>query len=385
MANAQTADILTQLIRFDSVSHRSNLPIIEWIEAYLAERGVTSTRVPDETGEKANLIATIGPKEEAGYILSGHTDVVPVEGQDWTVDPFGGEIIGDRLYGRGSSDMKGFVACMLERVDMMLSAPLSRPIHLVFSHDEEVGCVGVRTAISQIADWPVRPIGCFVGEPTDMEVVVGHKGKRSLRAEITGTTGHSSLAPHFVNAAEYGARLAVFISDIGRRLRADGPRDDLYDMAHTTAHVGVLQSGTQLNIVPEHCRLDFEFRVIGADDVDALVGEVEAYARDVLEPQMQAIQPETGITFSDISEIPGLETSPEADLIALTKRLAGRNAHAKVAFGTEGGLFDKMASIPTVVIGPGRIDRAHKADEYILLSELDQCTFFLDRLIAECR
>lgn len=379
------AEILTDLIRFDSVSSRSNLPVIDWIEAFLSARGVSSVRYPDESGEKANLIASVGPMDVPGYILSGHTDVVPVEGQDWTVDPFAGDIIGERLYGRGSSDMKGYLACVLSRLDKMLEAPLSKPLHMVFSYDEEVGCIGVRKAIDGIKDWSVRPLGCFVGEPTDMDVVVGHKGKRSVRVEITGKTGHSSLAPHFVNAAEYGARLAVFISDIGREFAAKGIRDELYDMAHSTAHVGVFEAGTQLNIVPDRCVIDFEFRVIAADDADALVDRVKAFAESELIPAMQAIAPETGMVFTDLSEIPGLETDPSEDLIAFTKKLAGRNAHSKVAYGTEGGLFTKMADIPTVVIGPGRIDRAHKADEFVLLSELDQCCAFLDRLIAECR
>lgn len=379
------ADILSALIRFDSVSSRSNLPVIDWIEAFLADRDVAATRIADASGEKANLVATIGPPDVPGYILSGHTDVVPVDGQDWTVDPFGGARIDDRVYGRGASDMKGFLACVLSRVDAMIRAGLTRPLHLVFSYDEEVGCIGVRGAIRALADWDVLPAGCFVGEPTDMEVVIAHKGKRSVRAEITGKTGHSSLAPHFVNAAEYGARLTAFISDIGRELAADGARDPLYDMPHSTAHVGVLQAGTQLNIVPERCVIDFEFRVIAADDADALVDRVVAFARTELEPAMQRIDPDTGIAFRDISEIPGLETDPSDDLIALTKQLAGRNAHAKVAYGTEGGLFTKLADIPTVVIGPGKIERAHKADEFVLVSELDRCCAFLDRLIAECR
>jgi len=379
------AAILTDLIGFDSVSSRSNLPVIEWIEAFLSDRGVSSVRYPDKTEPKANLVATIGPADVPGYILSGHTDVVPVEGQDWTVDPFAGDIVGERLYGRGSSDMKGFVACVLSRVDAMLAAPLSKPLHLVFSYDEEVGCVGVRVALEGLAEWPVKPLGCFVGEPTDMDVVVGHKGKRSVRVEITGKTGHSSLAPNFVNAAEYGARLTTFISDIGRELASGGARDELYDMPHSTAHVGVLRSGTQLNIVPDQCVLDFEFRVVAADDADALVDRVKAFAETELVPAMQAVAPETGIVFTDLSEIPGLDTDPSEDIIVVAKRLAGRNAHSKVAYGTEGGLFTKMAGIPTVVIGPGRIDRAHKADEFVLLSELDQCCGFLDRLIAECR
>ncbi len=378
-------DILAKLIAFDTVSRNTNLPLIEWVEEYLTEHGVASHRVYDETGEKANLIATIGPKDAPGIILSGHVDVVPVDGQPWSTDPFRATVIDGRLYGRGSSDMKGFCACVLAAVPEMTAADLATPLHILLSYDEEVGCIGVRGAIREIVDWPVKPRACIVGEPTMMQVVLGHKTKRSIRVTVRGKTGHSSLAPTYVNAVEYAARLTVFISDMGRELAATGAVDPLYDVGHTTAHVGMLHGGTQLNIVPDEAVFDFEFRAIREDDADAMVEGVKTYARETLEPAMQAVAPETGIDFHTISEVDGLDTAPDAEVVSFTKSLAQRNDHAKVAFGTEGGLFQTMADIPTVVIGPGDIGRAHKADEYITLDEIAAGSAFLSRLIDRCR
>jgi acetylornithine deacetylase len=378
------ADILKTLISFDTVSHNSNLPIIEWIEAYLASHSVASQRVYDETGEKANLLATIGPEAIPGIILSGHVDVVPVEGQPWSTDPFEATVIDGKMFGRGSSDMKGFVACVLAAVPGMIAADLTTPLHLCFSYDEEVGCIGVRGAIREIAKWPVPPRACIVGEPTMMQVVTGHKSKRSVRVTVRGKAGHSSLAPDFVNAVEYASRLTVYISDMGREFAANGASDPLYDCTHTTAHVGLMHGGTQLNIVPEHATFDFEFRTIAADDPHALVKKVIAYAQAELIPAMQAIDADTGIEFEDLAGVDGLETPEESEIVTLAKSLAKRNDHAKVAFGTEGGLFQSMADISTVVIGPGSIDRAHKADEYITLEEIAAGSAFLDGLIKRC-
>lgn len=379
-----SAEILAKLIHFDTVSRNSNLDLVGWIEKYLSDQGVESRRIPDETGEKASLIATIGPGEVPGYVLSGHTDVVPVDGQAWSSDPFEARISEGLLYGRGACDMKGYLACVLAAVPQMMGGPLARPLHLAFSYDEEVGCTGVRPMLHEMADWPVRPAGCFVGEPTSMEVITGHKHKISKRVVVRGRTGHSSLAPQAVNAAEYAARLVTYVSDLGRRLAADGPRDDLYDLPHTTAHVGRMTGGTQLNIVPHHAEFDFEFRAVAGDDPEALVAEVRAEA-DRLQKDMQAIDSETGIDFLSYSHIVGLDTEPEAEITVLAKKLAGRNDHAKVAYTTEGGLFADIAGIPTVVCGPGSIEQAHKADEFIALSELDKCDRFLEALIAHCR
>ena len=379
-------DILAKLISFDTVSRNSNLPLIEWVEGYLEKHGVSSHRVYDDTGTKANLIATIGPADVPGIILSGHVDVVPVDGQPWSTDPFEATVVDGRMYGRGASDMKGFCACVLAAVPSMRAEPLATPLHILLSYDEEVGCIGVRGAIREIAgEWPVKPRACIVGEPTMMQVVLGHKTKRSIRVTVRGRTGHSSLAPNYVNAVEYAARLAVFISDMGRDFAEHGAVDPLYDVGHTTAHVGMLHGGTQLNIVPDEAVFDFEFRAIREDDADALVARVEAFAREELEPAMRAVHAAAGIGFDTISEVEGLDTEPDAEVAVFAKALAKRNDHAKVAFGTEGGLFQTMAGIPTVVIGPGDIGRAHRADEYIGLDEIAAGCAFLNRLIERCR
>jgi acetylornithine deacetylase len=377
-------EILEALVGFDTTSRNSNLALIGWVESYLDRFGLAHERVFDATGTKANLWATIGPAGVGGFILSGHTDVVPVDGQPWSHDPFAARARGGRLYGRGAADMKGFLACCLAAIPEMTARPLARPIHLAFSYDEEVGCVGVRGLIAKLERAGVKPAGCFVGEPTEMNVVVGHKAKRSLRVTVRGKTCHSSRAPEGVNAVEYAARLIARIREIADRLAKRGARDPLYDVPFTTAHTGTVHGGTALNIVPDACVFEFEFRAIAADDLDALVAEVAAYATDVLEPEMKAVAPEAGFDFAVMSGFPGLDIAPQAEMVSLTKRLAGREQHGKVAYGTEAGLF-AQAGIPTVVIGPGSIDQAHKADEFIALAELDKCGIFLDRLIGHCR
>ncbi|WP_428696248.1 acetylornithine deacetylase [Stappia sp.] len=381
-AAPRSAEILKDLVGFDTTSRNSNLALIAHVEAFFAKRGVATTRIPDETGEKANLIATIGPKDVPGFVLSGHTDVVPVDGQDWASDPFALTLREGRLYGRGSCDMKGFLACIMAKVDDMLAADLKAPIHFAFSYDEEVGCKGVPSLIEHLIATHPLPRACFVGEPTEMQVVIGHKAKRSYRAIVTGRTCHSSLAPEGVNAVEHAARLIVKIREMGLEL-AEGPSDPLYDVPVTTSHTGTVSGGTALNIVPDRCELAFEFRVLPGEDGDALVGEVMRFAREEIEPEMQARAPETGIAFEQISSFPGLDTAADAEVTRLAKRLAGRNDHAKVAYGTEGGRFVEIGAIPTVVVGPGSIGQAHKADEFIEVSELVKCETFLDRLIEE--
>lgn len=381
--HARTIACLEALVGFDTTSRDSNLALIAWVERYLQEFGVESQRINNEDGTKANLWATIGPAIDGGIILSGHTDVVPVDGQNWSTDPFVLTTRDDKLFGRGSSDMKGFLAAVLAKVPELTQAKLTRPVHIAMSYDEEVGCLGVRSLIAKLADGTPRPSACIVGEPTGMEVVVAHKTKRSLRVTVNGKAAHSSLAPLAVNAVEYAARLVVFIREIGERLRREGPLDPDFDIAHTTAHTGIFNGGTQLNIVPELCVFDFEFRALPAVDVDALVEEVKTYARDVLEVQMHAIAPETSIQFEAISGFPGLETPPDSDVIGLVKSLAGKNHHTKVAYGTEAGLFSQ-AEIPTAICGPGHIAQAHKPDEFVEISQLAACDAFLDRLVAAC-
>ena len=379
----RTKEVLEALVSFDTVSRNSNLDLIAWVEGYLDRLGVEHERIYDETGKKSNLWATLGPIDVPGYILSGHTDVVPVDDQDWTDSPFKLTERDGKLYGRGSTDMKGYVACFLAAVPDMLNANLKKPLHLAMSYDEEVGCWGVRRMIPKIIEGAAKPIACFVGEPTEMDVVIGHKGKRSFKVVVHGRTCHSSLAPLGVNAVEYAARVVAKIRDISDRMAKSGTRDELYDIPFTTGHTGYLHGGTALNIVPDIATFEFEFRVLAQDKSSILAQEVIDYAKNVLEPEMKAVAPEAGFDFQDRSEFAGLDTSPDAEVTVLAKQLSGRNRHSKVAYGTEGGLFS-LAGIPTVVCGPGSIDQAHKADEFIAVTELEKCGVFLDRLIALC-
>ncbi|MBL8589605.1 MAG: acetylornithine deacetylase, partial [Methylobacteriaceae bacterium] len=377
MTRQSSLDILAALVGFDTTSHKSNLPCIDWIEAYLARHGVAGERFPDATGQKASLFATIGPREREGWILSGHTDVVPVTGQSWTSDPFTLRVADGRAYGRGTTDMKGFLACCLAAVPQMVAARLTAPIHLAFSYDEEIGCVGVVPMIEALAARGFRAQGCFVGEPTLNEVIIGHKGKQALRATVRGFSCHSSRAPDGVNAVEYAARLIAFIHGVGARLAREGARDEAYDIPYSTFQSAVIRGGEAVNIIPNVCTFDFETRVIAADDREAIVGEARRYAAEVLEPEMRRVAPETGIEFAIISDASTLETSPEAPVAAMAKRLAGRNAHAKVAFGTEACHFAAIGGVDSVVVGPGSIDQAHKPDEFIALAELARCDAFV--------
>lgn len=384
MPNALTLDWLARLVAFDTTSRNSNLALVEAVEAFLTARGIPFDHVEDKAQGKASILATIGPRDAPGIVLSGHTDTVPVDGQEWTSDPFTLTERDGRLFARGTCDMKGFLAVCLGMVEEMQAQPLAKPIHLAFSYDEEVGCVGVRPLIAHMVEQGYRPEACIVGEPTSMQVVIGHKGKRSWATTVTGVGGHSSRAPELVNAVEAGARLAVKVADLGGRLAQSGRRDDLYDVPHSTAHVGVFHGGTALNIVPDTASLDWEIRGLPEDDIDALVAEVITYAHDELEPAMQAKAPGVGFEFKLKSAFPGLSTAADAPVTALAKHFAGRNDHAKVAYGTEAGLFVEIGGIPTVVCGPGSIVQAHQADEYVDISQLEACEAFIRRVIAYC-
>ena len=383
---ASAIEILTRLIAFDTTSRNSNLPLIEWVEAYLDAHGVPHERVLDPTGTKACLWATVGPKDKPGYVLSGHTDTVPIDDQDWATDPFVLTEIGSRLYARGTSDMKGFAAVCLSKIPAMQAAPLTRPIHLCLSHDEEVGCIGVRNALARIDELaPVAPVAAFVGEPTDMAVVVAHKAKWSYRCTIRGHACHSSLAPKGVNAVEAAAEVITKIRAIGRRFETDGPFDPLYDVPFSTSHVGPIRGGTALNIVPEHCTFEFEFRMLAGIDHQPFEDELRAFVKAEIEPWMKARDPATGIDIELVNGFPGFDTPPESEATVLAKRLAGRNDHTKVAYGTEAGLFVAIGRVPTIVVGPGSIGQAHIPDEFIEKAQLEKCGTFLDRLIDHCR
>lgn len=379
LPSAASREMIERLIAFDTTSRNSNLELIHFVRDYLAALGVESELVPDPSGTKASLYATLGPAEVPGIALSGHTDVVPIDGQDWSSDPWRVSERDGRLYGRGTCDMKSFVAVCLAFAPRFLESARSLPVHFCFSYDEEVGCIGVRPLLARLAARPVKPRLAIIGEPTSMKVVNAHKGKLSHRCRVQGFECHSSLAPQGVNAVEYAARLITHLSDMAQRKAAEGPFDPAYDVPYTTVHTGTVQGGTALNIVPKDCSFDFEFRHLPADDPRALMAEVVAYAETELLPRMRGVSPQAAIAFEELSAFAGLDTPDDHEAVALAKALTGANATTKVAFGTEAGLI-AQAGIPAVVCGPGSIEQAHKPDEFVALEQIALCEAFMERL-----
>ena len=377
-----TIEWCRKLIRHQSVSMTPNLALIDEVKAFLDGLGYATLVVRDPSETKANLYATIGPDVAGGVILSGHSDVVPTEGQDWATDPYEIDIRDDKMYGRGSCDMKGFLACLLAKAETFKNADLRVPIHLAFTYDEEVGCLGVPSLVEAINNLPHKPAMCIVGEPTEMKVITQHKGKFSARAHFTGRSGHSSLPREGVNAVEFAAELVVFLRKLGRECRENGPHDDEFEPNHTTFHTGVIKGGTQLNIIPQNCFVDFEFRNLPNDDREALKAKIYDYIENTLEPEMREIYDHVGIEVEVISDMPGLATGDDEEVTKLVMALTGANTTGKVSFGTEAGAFSALGDIPTVVCGPGNIEQAHKPDEFIELDQLGRCEVFLDKLLA---
>ena len=378
--NLSAREILEKLVSFDTTSHKTNLPLMDFVEEYLASHGLSGWRVYNDTGQKANLFVSAGPDEPGGIVLSGHVDVVPVVGQAWTNDPFELTEKDGKLYGRGSCDMKGFVALSLWAVPQYLKRGLREPVHLAISYDEEVGCIGVRGMLEKLARQEKQPRLCIVGEPTEFQPVVAHKGKWSFLAKVRGKECHSSLAPTGVNAVQYAAEAVTWLRREGRRLETEGTRDELYDLPHTTVHVGTLHGGTALNIVPQEAEFVFEYRYIADDNPAEIHDRFLKFIREELEPEMQAVDTQAGFTIETISQIPGLEIDANHEVVNLARQLSGRNDHAKVAYGTEAGLFQEIAAIPTVVCGPGNIEQAHKPDEFLTLDQLAKGEEFMRRL-----
>jgi acetylornithine deacetylase len=373
-------EMTRRLVGFDTTSRNSNLALINFVRDYLDGYKINSELVFDEAGGKANLYATIGPPDQGGILLSGHTDVVPVDDQDWHSDPFKLVEKDDRLFGRGSCDMKSFIAIVLSLIPELVSRRLRTPIHLSFSHDEEIGCIGVRRLIGIIADRPNKPRFCIVGEPTGMQIGVGHKGKHTLRCHVHGHEAHSSLTHQGVNAIEAAAELVARLKEMARRKRDHGPFDRDFEPPYTSIHTGLIHGGTALNIVPRECTFDFEYRPLPGEDVAALTAELREFAATKLLPEMRAVQPDTDIVIEELSAAPALSTAIDAEVTQLAAALTGANVTTKVAFGTEGGLF-QAAGIPTIICGPGSIDQAHKPDEFVALDQIARCEAFLRRLI----
>ncbi|QYK41107.1 MAG: acetylornithine deacetylase [Paracoccaceae bacterium] len=374
----QTRAILDRLIAFDTVSHRPNLDLIHYARDLLHDAGVPTVLVPDASGGKANLYATVGPADRGGVMLSGHTDVVPVDGQDWTHPPFRLTEDAGRLYGRGTADMKGFVACALAAALAAAGRRLAHPLHLALSHDEEVGCIGVRSLIDLLDGAPVRPAMVIVGEPTEMQVATGHKGKVGVRATFHGRSGHSALAPLALNALHMGADFVAAVRAAQARIAASGARDGDYDVPYTTLHVGSLRGGTQLNIVPNLCTLEYEVRNLAEDDPDAILADLRAAAARIVADTGDA---DARVEFQQTMRYPGLGTPPGAAVVAFVKGLTGANGTIKVAYGTEGGLFAERLGLPVVICGPGSMAQGHKPDEFVTVEQLDRCDAMLGRLV----
>lgn len=380
-APTTTLAILDRLIAQDTVSSRPNLALIEEVAGWLRAAGARVTLVPDATGQKANLFASVGPEGPGGVMLSGHTDVVPVEGQDWTHPPFRLTRDQGKLYGRGTADMKGFCAAAIAAMLAAARRPLAQPLHLALSHDEEVGCLGVRSLIDLLEAAPFRPRFCIVGEPTSMQVATGHKGKIALRATCIGREGHSALAPLALNALHLAADFIGALRRIQAEVAATGPKDGDYDVAYTTLHAGKMAGGVQVNIVPNRAVIDWEIRSLAEDDPAALIARVEAACEAIVVP-LRAEFPEAAIRVERLWDYPGLGTPTDAEVVRFVQGLTGANGTMKVAFGTEGGLFDRHLGVPTVICGPGSMAQGHKPDEYVTEDQLSRCDAMLGALVG---
>jgi len=376
--------LLRTLVGFDTTSRESNLQLIEFVRDYLAGFDVPCELIYNAERSKANLFATIGPAEHPGIVLSGHTDVVPVDGQPWTVAPFELSEHDGKLFGRGTADMKGYIACVLELVPALVAAELRMPVHIALSYDEEVGCLGVRSLLAELEQRPVKPLLCIIGEPTELKPVLGHKGKLAMRCDVHGHPCHSAYAPLGVNAIEYAAELIGELGRIGQQLKAPEHHDARFDPPYSTVQTGVISGGKALNIVPADCRFDFEIRALPSQDPTQVVQQLQAYAEQQVLPRMRAVSEHSAIRFSELSAYPGLATDAQSQAAELIAAFCGSREYGTVAFGTEGGLFD-AAGIPTVVCGPGSMDQGHKPDEFVSRAQLDACDAMLQRMLASIR
>ena len=378
----ETLAMIERLVGFDTTSRGSNLGLIEWVRDYLKGQGIESRLTYDARGDKANLFATVQKGSKPGIVLSGHTDVVPVDGQNWSSDPFKATLKGERLYGRGACDMKSYLAVVLAMAPRFATAELKAPVHFALSYDEEVGCIGARGLLEDLARNGIRPAGAIIGEPTDMRPVIAHKGKRSYHCCVRGREAHSALTPQGVNAIEYAARIITYIRHMAERMRDCEPRDHGFDVPFTTLQTGVIAGGTAGNIVPRECRFQFEFRYLPGADPDALEREIKDYAERVILPEMHRTDPDTGISFETSAEIPGLNTAEQDEVTRLAQALSRSKSASKVAYATEGGLFQR-AGIPAIICGPGSIEQAHKPDEYVTLEQVALCESFMQRLLEQ--
>lgn len=373
-------ELIAKLVSFATVSRDSNLELVEFVRAYLDEHEIESRLVPSDDGAKANLYATIGPMVEGGVVISGHTDVVPVDGQRWDTDPF--EVVqkNGRLYGRGTADMKSYYAVALALVPEMLQSKLQRPIHLALSYDEEVGCLGAPRMIEQIASELPKPRAVLIGEPTSMRVVNAHKSLVGLETVVTGHEAHSSQTHRGVSAVMTAARLITFLEDMARDNAARSPSSMPFEPPFSTIHVGTVQGGTATNIISRECRFSWDVRCIPEDDPQVFLDRFAEFCRDEILPDMRAIAPDADIVTRIWARAPALEPEPDGEAETIAKQLTGYNATDVVAYLAEAGQFQK-AGFSTVLCGPGSIDQAHQPNEYIEISQVEECVAFFHRLI----
>lgn len=376
----RTLEILEKLVAFPTVSADGNLDLVGFARAHLEACGFTCRTVPNATATKANLFASIGPTNDDGVVLSGHTDVVPVEGQHWASDPFSLTRRHDRVYGRGTTDMKGFLACVLAAAERARRLPLTRPLHIAFSHDEEIGCIGVRGMLDDLKARDFNAALCIVGEPTSMQPVTGHKGKLAARASCRGVPGHSSMAPELLNAIHLACETVGAIRDVQDRLAKTGARDPAYAVPYSTAHAGLIRGGDVLNVVPSSAYVDLEIRHLAEDDVNALLCEIVARAEARIMPSIARF-PQAGVEFDIRNAYPGLSIEENSHALCFVQPLLPEPTPAKVSFGTEAGLFVEKLGLPTVIVGPGDMAQGHQPDEFIALDQLHACDRFLDRVI----
>ena len=384
-------DWLTRLIAFDTVSRHSNLALIDDVKAYCEQLGLTVDLTFNDAKNKANLFVTVPAGKDAdeinhGLVLSGHTDVVPVDGQDWTSEPFTATIRGNKLYGRGACDMKGFIACALtllpQAVKLSNVGQLRRPLHLALSFDEEVGCLGALLLLADLKARGITPDHCIVGEPTNMAMVVAHKGIAVYRCRVHGKSAHSSLTAQGVNAISYASRLIGYVDELAQEISHRSDNDGLFDVPYSTLSVGTIQGGTATNIVPNLCEFTFDYRNLPHMTQDDILAPIAAKVAE-LSTQMQARAADTGIELLQEESVPAMTDNDSAELQALIIALTGDDTRHKVAYATEGGQFTN-SGIPTIICGPGSIEQAHKADEYVALSEMVRCDEFLQKLLNSC-
>ena len=371
--------ILERLVGFDSISGRPTHGIVSYLRDYLEAQGLDVTLSYDEAGERANVFATIGPQVDGGVVLNGHTDVVPVEGQNWSTDPFQLTRKGDRLFGRGAVDMKGFLACVLASVPTFKAANLQKPIHIAFSYDEETGGFGMPVLLESMAAKAYRPEIVIVGEPTEMNIVTGHKGGDEMRTEITGFEVHSCNPTRGVSAISYAMRLIARIEDLGARLAASPVPNSPYDPPYATFNIGTIEGGAARNATAGWCNFDWELRPMPGTSGRAVIAEIENYAATVLIPEMQVIHPKANIEIITEVSVPSLDDRNAARAAGFVSEITGQNSQGVVSFGTDGGYFSD-AGFSTVVFGPGSITRAHAPDEYVEVAELHQGLDFLTAL-----